>query len=617
MKIEQIKGYFINKIEKLKKLDSAEFVINTILLFIIVMGIRTSIYMLTVNRSLWVDEAAFAYSFSQRNLLNLTVGAFEWDQIAPIIYLYIVKIITILLGNSEITLRLFSVISYVLTLILTYKFAKNVFKLKYPLMPAAFVANIPIVLRYSNQFITYMFDAVVCLFVLYMYYLYTQKKIDFKKLIIIFVIAIWASNPACFCIGGVLLCELVVAISEKNYKYIKNIFIGIGCVLLSFGIYYFYWLRDVSVSSNMQEFWGMYAFPIYPNSLEEISRLFFLLDNVMWRTFGFASVIIGIGTIVALVIGAIKQDKMKISILFMIFIMLFASSISMFPFDTRLLIFIYPILALLIFDLLQSFFTKDKLKNLIVVVLGFILIFSNVGIIYYSIEENVYLENEEANFLVDYLYDNIKEDEKIYVYNTALPVFQYKVGYGATTFGKYGNEVKYGRGNWLKEVSGIEPEDIVNEEKMYILTYHYKDCTDKDIEYLMEKGYIELVINPYMTSLFYYVRDINNLKSKVSYEIEKTEVVNGKYIVTLGIENTGETILNYGFDKIVVSSRENTSIEENIKEEFEQGEIIHIPIQIDFLNTDKVELQLCNKGHYWFDELGINPVEVRKDMFKE
>ena len=85
MKIEQIKGYFINKIEKLKKLDSAEFVINTILLFIIVMGIRTSIYMLTVNRSLWVDEAAFAYSFSQRNLLNLTVGAFEWDQIAPIL----------------------------------------------------------------------------------------------------------------------------------------------------------------------------------------------------------------------------------------------------------------------------------------------------------------------------------------------------------------------------------------------------------------------------------------------------------------------------------------------------------------------------------------------------
>ena len=78
---------------------------------IIVSGIIVSILMNCVGRTLWLDEAMLAFSFSKRSLLELTNGVFEWDQSAPVLYLYCVKILTLLFGNTEAVLRSFSVFS--------------------------------------------------------------------------------------------------------------------------------------------------------------------------------------------------------------------------------------------------------------------------------------------------------------------------------------------------------------------------------------------------------------------------------------------------------------------------------------------------------------------------
>ena len=166
-----------NKI-KIENNKAVDIVVNIILGAIVVLGIITSINMILTKRSLWLDEAAFAYSFSQRNLFNLTFGAFEWEQIGPIIYLYIVKIITIIFGNSEITLRLFSFVSYILLILLTYFISKKMFKFKYPLISSAFISSMGFILMYSNEFKPYLFDAVVCLFVILMYYFYKRKKLN-------------------------------------------------------------------------------------------------------------------------------------------------------------------------------------------------------------------------------------------------------------------------------------------------------------------------------------------------------------------------------------------------------------------------------------------------------
>ena len=294
----------------LKKEVSIDYLINAILIIIIACGIFTSIYMLFVSRSLWLDEAALAYSVSQRNLINLTSSPLEWVQTAPIIFIYIVKIITIILGNTEITLRLFSVISYLLILFIAHKISKNILKLQYPLFPVAYVASMRIILRYSNEFKSYIFDAVVCMTILYMYYLYNKKKMSFKFLIIGFMISIWASNPSCFFIGGVLLTEFIIALKKKNYKHIKNIIIGAIGVFCSFIIYYFYWLRAVAQNPAMQNYWKGQNFPLIPNSLENLKKaksMFFEIISAIDRY----QLLIALFSVLSILIGIYQKNKYK------------------------------------------------------------------------------------------------------------------------------------------------------------------------------------------------------------------------------------------------------------------------------------------------------------------
>lgn len=601
-------------LKNIKQKINIKLIINIICLLVIIAGFGTSIYMLIVNRSLWVDEAAFAYSFSQRNLFNLTTSVFAWDQIAPIIYLYIVKIITLIFGNTEITLRLFSVASYVFVLVLSYCVAKKIFKMKYPLLPTAYISSMTIMLKYSNDFKVYIFDAVCVLLVIYLYYLYNNKKFDFKKLILSYMILIWASNPTCFFIGGVLSYEFLISLINKKYSDTKKIFIGIGFVLLSFIIYYLYWLRSVATSSGMLGFWENNNFPLIPTSIEDLK----LAKNLLFRlanSFDRYQLIIIMLTIISFVIGLYKKEKYKIVILFSILITLFASYLNMFPVEERMWLFIYPILVLLSFDTLNTLLNKDKINNFIVLSIALFIVFSNLGIRFFLQKYNIYYVNEEANELINYVEENIKEDEKLYVYYYSIPVFEYKNGYNNKSIGKFKDNVIYGKATFLKNDSGIQPKDVINNEKLYILISHYRETSNVDMNDIVLKGNLELLMNNYETPLYYYTKNISNMKTKVQYKIKSAKIKDKKYILTLTIENIGDSILNHEFDNIVVSSRENEKIEIPINKYIYQNQSVDIEIKLDFKNYDEINLQLYNKEHYWFDELGIEPIKITRETF--
>lgn len=604
----------IKKIKEKYNLNNIELLINATLICVIFAAIITSLYILFLNRTLWVDEAALAISLQQRNLINLTFGVLDWDQSAPIIYLYIVKIIITFLGDSEIMLRLLSVVSYVLILILSYKLSKDVFKLKYSLFPVAFIASMLFMLRYSNEFKPYMFDSLICLLAIYMYYLYNIEKIKLKTLVIVFMILIWASNPVCFFIGGILLYELIIAIKNKDYKYLKEVIIAIGCVLISFGIYYFYWLRGVATSEGMQKFWDFYNFPLIPTSMYDISKLAYFIE-ILLLPLGDPAILIAILAVISLIIGVNFEDKYKTTITFSLLILLFASYIHMFPVAQRLWVFIYPILVILAFDTLNKITGKKKLLTIAVVIISLILVFMNSGIRLLLFKNNIYMDRQEVNILFDYLEENIEDDEKIYLYYYAIPAFEYKYGKDVTEFGEHKNKVIYAEGVWLEGLSGIQPENIVSEDKLYIVTGQYSENSNPDMLQLAQKGYLELIITPYVTPLFYYTNDIKNVKTKVEYNLVETKEEDGKYKVVISIKNTGEAILNHFFENVYLSSRQDADIIGEMKKFIKQDEEIEITIDIDFKDKDEVELQLYNDGKYWFDELEIEPIKIKKDMF--
>ncbi len=250
--------------------DSAAKIIWALSLLMICLSFYLVFLLYATNRSLWLDEAMLAFSFTERSFGDLAKGEFLWNQGPPILYLYTVKIITELFGYTEFTLRVFSLFSYILALFLAYKVLEKVFKIKYPIAGVAFLSSMTILLYYANEFKPYMTDLLSVLVILYLYYLYSEKYFNLNFLLLIFAIFPWLSYITIFFIGGVLSYEFIKNAIDKNIKKTINIAAGGLLIGLSFIVNYVVWIKPVAGNEFLIGFFLDYNFPLLPLSLSDI-----------------------------------------------------------------------------------------------------------------------------------------------------------------------------------------------------------------------------------------------------------------------------------------------------------------------------------------------------------
>jgi len=455
-----------------------------------------------------------AYSFSTRTFADLTSSPFELTQSAPVLYLYIVKTITILFGNTEITLRLFSFISYMLTLGAVFLLSKNTLKLKYPLFPTAFIAILSFFILYSNEFKPYMSDALSVLFVILIYYLYDEKRLTVTPVLIIFVILIWFSNPVCFFIGSILLIELIDSFRKKQFGRTKLCIICSTCVLFSFLIYYIYWLKPVIDAGGMTNFWENHKFPLIPSSKDDIIHGIQLIKAVISHLGLYRNLIFFI-CVIGFFINLILIQNKFINIIYTgIFICLFASMLGLYPVKDRLFLFIYPLLVILFFFFINELYSSKTSNNIIISAVSLLLLFtSNISSEYLN-AENVYKKAQETNFAIEYIIDNINEDESLYVYHSSVPGFAYKNNYNLKELEGKGNEVIIGKFLFDNNQNIEDIQLILNKtNNIYILTSHlfesdyYQARITPFLDSLQEHGTLKIVYDKYDTNIYYYIPD--------------------------------------------------------------------------------------------------------------
>jgi len=78
----------------------------------------------------WVDEASLALNIVNRTFSELTIPL-DYNQGAPIGFLFIEKFIILILGNKDYILRLFPIISGMLSVYLIYLIAKKFRKIRH------------------------------------------------------------------------------------------------------------------------------------------------------------------------------------------------------------------------------------------------------------------------------------------------------------------------------------------------------------------------------------------------------------------------------------------------------------------------------------------------------
>ena len=500
------------------------FVLNVFFFMICVFGAYISFKMNGNNRSLWLDEAALSYSFSLRDLSNLTAHRLQVGQSAPAAWLYLVKIITVIWGNTEYTLRISSVLAYIGSVILAYFISKKALKVDYPLGVAAFIAMIRFFIQYSNVFKPYEFDALCVLAVIWLYYLFKKSRINYFVLGLGWSVLIWFSNPVCFFAGGCILCELIFDFFSKDSDKWKKIFgqmIAGLMICVSFIINYIYWLSQ-SVDS-MQEYWDGSQFPIIVTNKIQLRQLKDCVDSLIYH-FEYLKYPVLILFLIGIIICIVKKEKTVISIYIGFLITIVASNRGFFPVSDRLWTFCYPLvsitalwtLGILLNAIFGKIFKNSKIgKKIGVALIGIIfagLVCTNQGWRYlYTF--NVWWPREELNTEIDYVLENIQEGESVYVTSHAMCGYQYKMGYDNHSIGGYEDNVYY-------NVDEDGAELVKSLDDCYIMIMHYTEGNPEDyittlLDELGKSGYLQLVSYEHYTPLYFFTTDESHKKPEV------------------------------------------------------------------------------------------------------
>ena len=499
-------------LETLLRYGKKVFIFASILL--VVTSVVVRIIMYVKCRSLWLDEALLAESIVSRNWLELLVPPLSNDQSAPVLYVIAVKLIGALFGYSEFSLRVFSLLALVGLLICETVLMKKVFNFNN--YQIAFVvvmsALLPSYILYSNELKPYMSDAFFAVLTILLYFYYTRRKIKLPVLTVLYIIILGFSSPGIFFVGGALFYEFLIAVFHKDKKNIICISLSGAVILALFGVYYQWWLS--SVSETMGTIW---------NSQGESAKV--IIYNVLEVFTGHQNRRVDYPLILAFIPFALlgfyslrQKNKIVYSIGLSVFFAFLASAIGKWPLVARLWLFL-PVMVL-IFTPAGLGFINDKIKwknfaGFVELVLLFVIVVhASIDCVGYVNDDKFYISSQEINPLIQYVKENIKEDEKLYVYPPAKFALNYKNGYGSTKIGNVTKDnIIYGidKNEWKESAIGKEYVSILENEKTYLIFQHHHTGINNGLAVLQKFGTLTLVMNVYNTPLFYFKR--NNQQS--------------------------------------------------------------------------------------------------------
>lgn len=541
--------------------------INAILLFIACRGIYTSFFMNNVNRSLWLDEAFLASSFSKRSFWGiLTGGEFEYLQSAPLGWLWFVKILTILFGNTPYVLRMGSVVAFILIIFFLTFIQLYFYESNFPFAAAAILSNVPFILQYSNMFKPYITDGTVALAITLVYGLWKKEKIGWNLLACIWMCLIWFSQTACFVIGGFILCELLFSCLYKDKTVImRAITIGF-LIVISFSLYYFVWIRRMTSITEMQNYWNSFFLP-FPKSMTDLNHLIELLNSI-FLPFDKAYMIVLAFFVSGVVLFVWEKDRIIIGLFMGMCIASFASFLHMYPITDRLWCFSYPAFSLITCVTMEKIAQRRKLFEVIIAFVVVIVAMNNTGFAKYSKASNVYMNNQELQSEIDYLFDHMKKNDTVYVYSFSKPGFEYINGYGNNNFGNGTNNIILGEADFDSQFEfdyESEIEKILSNSNLWIVSSHTTDYFSskmfvKLIDAMHENGYLELVYYPYNTPLWHYSKSLDDVKTHFTMSIQNITSGEKWNEAVIHIQNDGEAYLNNPYESIFIMEKNTGTI---------------------------------------------------------
>jgi hypothetical protein len=316
------------------------------------LGFLLRVWAYLLNRSYWMDEGSLL-----GNLVGVRVFDFSshlsGDQLAPIGFLVVERIVISLLGDSGYATRLLPLICGLVSLWLFAKLAARVLS-----APAALVALILFALSddlvyYSSELKPYSSDLAIILAITLLCLKSLDQPLGNRRtaiLALFAVVAPWFSFPSAFAIAGCGAALAIERIGRGWWRDVGRLAIVGACWALSFVFSYTASHALLSGATTMYIFWNFAFLPFPPRATADLAtaggillEVFVNPLNMLPRSLPPYVVAVPLAILLVGAFALAARDRSVFLILVMpVVLALIAAAMRRFPFHGRLILELMP-----------------------------------------------------------------------------------------------------------------------------------------------------------------------------------------------------------------------------------------------------------------------------------
>ncbi len=381
------------------------------------------------NRSLWFDEAVVANKIGGYSFLELINGADASKSLAyPPGFLAAEKMMMLLFGGSEYVLRFVPACLGVLSVILFYFVIENILSAKARFVALCLFASSSSLILYSAEAKPYSGDIAWTLLLLLAVQKTAHKDFSARAMVLLGVLGMvlpWFSYPAIFTLAGVWLTLAAMKAFQGKWGELGRVIIAALWGLGAFGVNYFLIIRTFRGQTFLGEYWSNFFLPVFPVSAKNLIFHYTIFQDVFRYYLHLRVPFISSLLFLA---GCREMFLRKRDDFFLLMgpvgVTLLASVLHIYPFFERLILFLMPVYVIFIgggVDYLLRVVPRGT------TVLILILIFVAPAFCSECLrlkDPQIYFF-EESRPVVQYIKENKQQDEPVFVFEDAVPPFQY------------------------------------------------------------------------------------------------------------------------------------------------------------------------------------------------
>ncbi len=475
---------------------------NALVWSLLVIGILLRLFHFLDNRSLWIDESYLAASLIRMNFVELAQPPLDYEQKAPIGFLWTVGFIMLLFGKGEMALRLFPLLCGIGSLFVFMPVARYFLKPLGIVVAMGILALAPPLIFHAVEIKQYSSELLATVLALYLFTRYHQK-LDYPSLLLWGIggaVLLWFSYSVIFILAGIAIAGSLYYLVKKEWLALFRSILPFSMWAISFGINFFLFTYKHADSEWLTSWFrlreGFMPFP--PSSLAELKWFLMSLNRMLdyplgllWN-FGTTGVtalqtslklVMSLVALVCLGLGMLsfyRQDKkLFLVFIFPILLTLFASGLELYPFYERLLVFLAPLFAFFIargcVKIVDGFNTSLPFKYLLPLLLLAWPLWSSATQVarpeLFGGKKNA--TDREAYY---YMKENFQEGDIVYIYWNVMHSYNYyKNAYGLSYPAVIeGSDVRLASTDLQDYYSRLKPEFDAVAKKKRVWYMHHK-----------------------------------------------------------------------------------------------------------------------------------------------